>query len=331
MADGGGQSGRTRILDLVRVGDLCGGERAGRTGFRMNCTIAIPTFGRGQVLVDTLRRVLASGGAAELLVVDQNQSHDHEVESALRQMHEGGLIQWLRLPTPSVTAAMNVALVQASQEIVIFLDDDVIPEPGLVDAHLVAYKTPEIALVAGRVIQPWQEGQDFSKDRHFHFASLWPAFGTDFIGCNFSARKEFALAVGGFDENFVRVAYNYEAEFSHRLRAAGFQTFYTPAACVHHLKAGAGGTRTYGNHLRTLQPDHSVGAYYFIIRTWHGWRSLKALLRRPMRAVATRHHLRKPWWIPLTLIGEIRGVCWAAALAWKGPKLLHAEVGRSSS
>jgi len=36
--------------------------------------------------------------------------------------------------------------------------------------------------------------------------------------------------------------------------------------------------------------------------------------------VATRHHLRRPWWIPLTLIAELRGMAWALALFLRGPK-----------
>ena len=40
------------------------------------------------------------------------------------------------------------------------------------------------------------------------------------MGGNFSVRRDIALRLGGFDEQFVRVAYNFEAEFAHRLRRA---------------------------------------------------------------------------------------------------------------
>ena len=42
---------------------------------------------------------------------------------------------------------------------------------------------------------------------------------------------------------------------------------------------------------------------------------------RILRSVRTRHHLRRPWYIPVTLIAELWGLCWAWMLARKGPAL----------
>ena len=142
------------------------------------------------------------------------------------------------------------------------------------------------------------------------------------MGCNFSVRRDVALALGGFDENFVKVAYRFEAEFAYRLRRAGHRIYYQPAACIHHLKVTTGGTRSFGEHLTTVKPDHAVGAYYYSLRTWDGWASLGVFLGRPLRAAMTRHHLRRPWWIPATLIAEITGMLWALALYLRGPRYL---------
>ena len=43
-------------------------------------------------------------------------------------------------------------------------------------------------------------------------------------------------------------------------------------------------------------------------------------LGRPLRAISTRHHLRRPWWIPATLIAEFSGMAWSLALAARGPR-----------
>ena len=154
----------------------------------------------------------------------------------------------------------------------------------------------------------------------FHFASMRPAWIEDFMGGNFSIRRDVALALGGFDENFVRVAYNFEAEFAYRVRRANHKIHFEPAACIHHLKAGGGGTRAFGEHLTTINPSHAVGAYYFILRTWNGWTSLASLMKRPWRAVITRHHMVRPWFIPVTLVAEFTGMAWAIGLAVRGPK-----------
>ena len=145
------------------------------------------------------------------------------------------------------------------------------------------------------------------------------------MGGNFSVCRDTALLLGGFDEQFVRVAYNFEAEFAYRIRYRGYRIYYEPAALIHHLRVAGGGTRTFGDHLRSHRPNHAVGAYYFILRTWSGWQSLVRFCCRPLRAIATRHHASRPWWIPATLVAELSGMGWALLLAAQGPRYLSSS------
>jgi len=289
-------------------------------------TIIVPTYGRDEVLLETLKHLFAlNPPASEIIVIDQTEEHSSQVSCALEAWHAFGLMRWLRLEHPSIPAAMNRGLLEASHPIVLFVDDDIIPHSGLVEAHVSALEETGAALVAGRVVQPWQVGQNFSGEDAFHFASLRPAWISDFMGGNFSVRRNTALQLGGFDEQFVRVAYNFEAEFAHRIRRAGYCIYYEPAAFIHHLRVSDGGTRTFGNHLRSHRPYHAVGAYYFILRTWSGWQSLVRFLARPLHAIATRHHVRRPWWIPATLLAEFSGLGWALVLAAQGPRYLSSS------
>jgi GT2 family glycosyltransferase len=283
-------------------------------------TVAIPTYQREQVLLDTLAALLAlQPGPAEILVLDQTKEHLAGTEQRLSQLHRDGAIRWSKLEKPSITGAMNQAICLASQDFVLFVDDDIVPEPRLLHAHLAAHDRHAGGLVAGRVIQPWQEDGSWRRLQGFHFAAEASGVAGEFIGCNFSVRRQRALELGGFDENFVRVGYRYEAEFAHRLLAAGGSIWYEAGACLHHLKAPSGGTRTFGEHLTTWRPDHAVGAYYCGLRT----RSLREFATRPLRAVATRAHLRHPWRVPATLVAEITGMAWALALFARGPKLMR--------
>ncbi|MEZ5855409.1 MAG: glycosyltransferase [Hyphomicrobiaceae bacterium] len=264
--------------------------------------------------------------ADEILVLDQTVRHDAKTEQELHALAEQGRIRHIRLQAPSIPVAMNVGLARAEADLVLFLDDDVVVEPDLISAHIAAHRTQDANLVAGRVIQPWQEGVDYSTAPSFHFATTRPAWIDQFMGGNFSVDRKTAISLGGFDENFVRVAYNFEAEFAYRYRCSGRRIYFEPAATIHHLKIPSGGTRTFGEHLRTSRPDHAVGAYYYVLRTWSGWRSLRALMRRPIGAIATRHHIRRPWWVPMTLLAEFRGLMWAIGLAARGPKHINPEV-----
>jgi GT2 family glycosyltransferase len=290
-------------------------------------TIAIPTYDREQVLIETIRHLLSMYcEKVEVLVLDQSKWHTAQVESELARLHKFGRIRWCMLNEPSIPKAMNRALTEASHDLVLFVDDDIIPENDLIRAHVCAHEGGKGRIVAGRVIQPWQEGGAFSQDTNFHFASLVPATIHHFMGGNFSLDRREALAVGGFDENFVRVAYQFEAEFAHRWRNAGLHIVFEPKACIHHLKVPSGGTRIFGHHLTTAKPDHSVGAYYFYLRTWSGLSTLKLVLKRLIGAVATRYHLTKPWRVAPTIIGELRGLIWACRLARTGPKYVHGST-----
>lgn len=289
---------------------------------KSNISVAIPTYRRERVLIDTIAYLLALPMPPdEILVLDQTPLHETETSEALRTWHEQGGIRWVRLPEPSIPKAMNQGLLLARHDVVLFVDDDIRPEPDLLSAHLAAHQKNPGTLVAGRVIQPWQEGQDFSDDSGFHFASMTKQWIREFMGGNFSVPRLDALQLGGFDENFVRVAYRFEAEFAHRWLKAGRDIYFEPEACLHHLKDAGGGTRSYGEHLTTIRPDHAVGDYYYLLKTrqWGG------LLRRPLRAISTRYHLSHPWGIPVTLLAEIRALLWGIRLHRSGPRLISAK------
>ena len=291
----------------------------------MPVSIVIPTYRREQVLLDTIRYLHALHPPPdEIVIVDQSELHEPTTTEALQTWHQDGRIFWVRLAQPSITHAMNTGLTQARSEIVLFLDDDIIPDSNLIAAHARAQGEDNCNIVAGQVLQPGEEvlAEPPAKGE-FLFRSGQRAWVRELMGGNFSVKKATAFKLGGFDENFVRVAYRFEAEFCDRAITAGEKILFEPAASIRHLKAGAGGTRSFGEHLTTIKPHHAVGAYYFMLRARHIKRRWWQMLLRPLRAVRTRHHLRRPWWIPLTLAAEFGGFAWALALRFREPKLIR--------
>jgi GT2 family glycosyltransferase len=283
----------------------------------------IPTYRREQVLINTLQMVINLLPApAEILVIDQTEKHDKIIFDALSELNQIGAIRWIRLPSPSIPHAMNVGLIEATSNTVLFLDDDIIPDICLLDAHLAAHKGTGAALVAGRVIQSWQEDKVFSAGETFHFASTQPKWVDKFMGGNFSVQRHIALTLGGFDENFVHVAYRFEMEFAERLMLAGEKIFFEPDAVIHHLRVKEGGTRSYGEHLRTIKPSHAVGEYYYLLGSKLICNKIMRIIGRLFRVVRTKHHLRHPWWIPVTLTAELLGLFWAFFLSLRGQRLL---------
>lgn len=290
---------------------------------RSRISVVIPTYMRGEIALASVKALLALDAPPdEIVLVDQTQEHGKEVHEALLRQHEDGHIRWIRLEQPSIPHAMNIGLQQARGAAVLFLDDDIVPGEGLVREHAKA-QGRSVGLVAGQVLQPGQSPEAISAGDAFRFNGTTAAEITEFMGGNFSIDRRMALALGGFDENFVGAAFRFEAEFASRYLRAHGPIRFEPSASIRHLAISSGGTRAHGHHLRTSQPSHSVGAYYYLlVARPRGW--LRQMLWRPLRAVRTRHHLRHPWWIPLTLIAEARGLLLALRLKRNGPRLVGA-------
>lgn len=283
--------------------------------------VVIPTFERHQTLIETIEHVLALQPAAdEVIVVDQSPRHPPEVERQLGELAASGRIRWSRMPEPSIPRAMNVGLRAAAADLVLFLDDDVVPVRDLAGRHAAAHREPGVVAVAGQVLQPGEEPEPLAGAR-FAFRSSLPQPVEEVMGGNVSVRRTAALDCGGFDENFVQVAYRFEADFCRRIRRLG-TIAYEPAASVRHLRAGTGGTRSFGDHLRTARPAHAVGEYYYLLCAGSRPGRWSAFLGRPWRAIATRHHLTHPWWIVPTLCAELAGMFWALVLRARGPRLV---------
>ncbi len=300
-------------------------------------TVAIPTYKREQVLLDTLDQLLKlESPAAEILVIDQTDKHEPEILERLSELSQSGKINWVRRIEPSITQAMNHALKLAQSDVVLFLDDDVELISEIVEQHALAYDRDEVNIVAGQVIQSWQS--ELSEDDEsyadgkmddpdsFLFNSIRQCWVNRFIGCNCSVKKDIALRMGGFDENFIKVAYRFEAEFADRLQAAGYNILFFPSASIRHLKVKSGGTRSYGDHLNTVRPAHSVGRYYYLFVANNVHHRVSRIIGGPFQAVATKYHLTHPWWIPVTFIAECWGLAWAGLLYLKGPKLIDGSL-----
>jgi GT2 family glycosyltransferase len=294
-------------------------------------SVVIPTYGREEVLISTLERVI-SLGPREILVIDQTPNHAELTGLRLGEWARSGTILWCRLPAPSIPHAMNQGLLQALSDIVLFLDDDVEPSDSLLAAHEAAHRDhPEAWAVVGQVLQPGESPQRLLEGAMFSFYSDSPCYVQTAMAGNMSVRRDRALAVGGFDENFLGAAYMFEAEFADRVVRGGGRIFFEPSASLRHLRAPRGGTRSQGSHLRTISAAHSSGAYYHMFLTCGIPGAAARVLKRLVSSVSTRHHLRHPWWIPITMIAEFRGLLQALCLFNKGPRLLPATSVRPHS
>ncbi len=298
----------------------------------MQLSIVIPTYGREVVLLDTIRSLLAlQEPADEILIIDQTPQHEPTTQQQLQAWHEAGQIRWLRREVPGIPQAMNAGLLAAHNELVLFLDDDIIPAPQLVAAHQRAHAEHNVWAVVGQVLQPWQqpaavsaprELQGLQIDFDFPFHSTLSASVQNVMAGNLSVDRARALSVGGFDEQFTGSAYRIETDFARRIGATGGSIWFCGDASIKHLRVPSGGTRQKGDHRSSSDPKHGVGDYYFALR--HGQRAVafRYMSHRLIREVCTKFHLCYPWYIPVKLLGEIRAWWWAKQLSRSGPRLI---------
>lgn len=289
-------------------------------------TVVIPTYGREQVLIDSVCALLALETApGEILLVDQTPDHDPETLSQLNQWESEGVVERITFSPPGIPHAMNQGLLHANTDYVLYLDDDIIPGQHLIAAFVSAINESEEppGCMVGQIIQPDEEEIDFDAWNHswFPFNSNRRQNINDVMAGNLCVDRRLAISIGGFDENFKGSAYKFESEFARRWLKAGNSIRFEPAASIRHLRAERGGTRAKGHHLTTWRPHHSVGKYYYAFRGGVV-SAMLSLIIQPFRAIRTRHHLRHPWWIPVSLIAELLAINWALFLLLKGPNLL---------
>lgn len=161
-------------------------------------------------------------------------------------------VEFIRQERPNLPAARNRGLEASQADIILFLDDDVVPAPDLVAAHRACYGDPEIAGVAGFVDDPlFTAGRplpsyiDLSNGDLFqNFMSPASRKTVSAMGANMSFRRSALAAVDGFDERYKRNALWEEVDCCLRLLAKGYSLWYCAGAKVRHLRSEQGGCRS---------------------------------------------------------------------------------------
>jgi len=299
-------------------------------------SIVIVTYNRSKVLVDTVNYLFELEGytrSNEIIIVDQTMNHTAEAQAALQKWADVDLIKWIRLPEPNLTGAMNRGLIEAQSDIVLYLDDDIVPHSKLLVAHLNAHRDkPSVAAVIGQILQPGEEPLDVTYEpkagvlrayMDFPFYSNEGCLIENAMAGNMSLKREIALRLKGFDEQFIPpVAARFESEFAKRLTSAGEKIWFEPKASIRHLAVSSGGTRAKGSHLNSAQPYFGFGDYYFALKHGSVLECIRYCITRFFREVRTKFHLANPWFIPVKWIGEIRAFAMALRASRKPPKLI---------
>lgn len=233
------------------------------------------------------------GPGDELLVVDQN-APPLRAPAAL----ERPALRLLHLDVPSLTRARNAGIAAAANPLIAFLDDDILPDPGLLEALRRAAREHPGCVVTGVVDQddkpedvPTPGTLDLrSGSIRTNFSRPVTGEVPFFPGClNLIPRA--ALPAGpAFDPDFRGASQGEEIDFALRARERGVRIVADPAVRIFHLKVVEGGCRSEAFRRRFFL-DNVFNQSLFYGR--HGlYRGLPAFLRRLKGFV--EFHTREP-------------------------------------
>jgi glycosyltransferase involved in cell wall biosynthesis len=208
-------------------------------------SVVVPTYQRMDVLPEVLAGLAAQQGAPafEVVVVDDG-SGDGTAEF-LRGWRGPLDLQVHRQDNAGPASARNRGVAEARGELVAFLGDDTVPEPGWLAAHLEAHAArPARRPLAVLGYTAWHSRMrltPFLRHINEHGLQFGYALIRDheqvpfnfFYTSNVSLPRELLLAEP-FDLGFPYAAWE-DIELSYRLRRRGLSMVYEPRARVAHL------------------------------------------------------------------------------------------------
>lgn len=208
-------------------------------------SVVLPTYNRLETLLrclEALDQQSIGPARSEIVVVD-----DGSTDGTAEVISARPGVRYIRQPRNGGPAAARNAGVRAAQGTwVLFIGDDIIAPPELLEQHLAAHEAASGDHVAVLGYAPWGqdqqvtplmrylfEGRSFQQFRYHAIADRDNVPFGFFYTCNLSVNRRFLLQHGLFDEEF-RHAYGEDTELAYRLQRHGLRIVFRPEIVGHH-------------------------------------------------------------------------------------------------
>lgn len=216
---------------------------------------AVCTYNRGRCIIDTLEslaRVDHLGGrVTRVLVIDNNcTDNTPEVVDAFASRCTAINVHRIREPRQGLTAARQRALAESTEPVIAFVDDDCLLDPAWAAAVLARFDAdPRAGIVGGLVTlrfeppihpageryAPYLAGQDLGPSAH-----ILTEPESIVVGATMAIRREALHQSGWIDAPRMTgrkgdtLSSGEDAEICIRIRHAGWNVWYDPAARTTH-------------------------------------------------------------------------------------------------
>lgn len=215
-------------------------------------SVIIPTINRAEVLLDTIKDILKQDFTDfEVIVVDQSDDINNDAVELLK--NSSVPCRYFKAHFKGLPQARNFGLQKASNDIILYIDDDIRCNTDLVENHYKAHLNTGATLIAGGITEKNGEVLTSALPGSFNkwtatairnYSSKKEGWCCHAPGGNFSIKRKAFIDVGGVDENLsIGAALYEESELALRLEKAGYQAWFEPNAHLIHLASPMGGCR----------------------------------------------------------------------------------------
>jgi GT2 family glycosyltransferase len=266
----------------------------------------VPTYQRRESLVRLLDALAAQThplADIEVIVVDDGSADGtREHLAAARPPYR---LRHFTQPNSGPGAARNLGVVHARGALIVFFDDDVVPDRGAIAAHVAAHRAAPDTVVIGPMLPPgarprpawirWEEDK-LLEQYSAMIAGAYACTPRQLFTANASLERRHFIRAGGFDPTFARAE---DVELGYRLHDQGSSFAFEPrAAVVHHpRRTFASWRRTpyqYGRGDVAMQRDKGHEALQLAFWEFHRRHVLNRVLARLCVG-------RPPAFVPTTL------------------------------
>jgi GT2 family glycosyltransferase len=247
-------------------------------------SVIIPTKDRHKLikgLLDSIKRLNGLDRIRPEIIVGDNTSKD-ETWEVLQEEAEGFPVplRLLQVSRAGKSAVLNEAIRVATGDILLFVDDDVVPEAGWLEAVEGFFLTDSHKAAQGKIgIHP-SDNEDPEIERLIERYRTIPQFEDppaaqklySLNGANFAVARKTLQRIGGFNERLGPGASgtSEDVDLARRLVRSGVAIGYIPDAVVYHRVDRARLSEDYFRHIHRLQgksrliiKDRTIGHIMF--------------------------------------------------------------------
>jgi len=193
-------------------------------------SIIIPTFNRRDLLfycLKSLSNQTFPGDNFEVLVIDDGSTED--ISSLIKEFNQNLSIRYFRQDKKGQASAENLGIKHAAGEIILFLDNDMISTPVLVEEHFKSHQIYKNYIIRGSYANTsdYINPEGASEGRFYSSAF--------FINGNVSMTKKLLLKAGMFDEDFSGYGW-LDLELGVRLKKIGAKAITNEKAFTYHYQ-----------------------------------------------------------------------------------------------